>query len=168
MGKPRQRQLRGCTLYTMCREFQAVLCHLLKCQGTGNRGRNKTTERGRGQIIKGLLYQEKAQSTCLDMHMTPEAYGQPSEKVRVDAVSRSPALAQRQTQQAHTKVCCVCVHKRAEMHTSCPLRYAHGWSSPQTACSPRHALGEAILRQQDTSHTQHREAHIHRDRGGHA
>lgn len=63
----------GCTPYAMCWEFQAVFCHLLKCQGTGNRGRNKTTEIVRGQIIKGLLYQEKAQSTCLDMHMTAEA-----------------------------------------------------------------------------------------------
>lgn len=44
----------GCTLYALCQQFQAVWCRLLKCWGTGNRGREKSTEIVRGHVIKAL------------------------------------------------------------------------------------------------------------------
>ena len=127
--------------------------------GNREQGERKVYRDSQGPCHQGLTYQERAQSTRLDTHMTHEAYDHPSEKACVCAVSRHPALAQMQTGQAHTKVCCVCVHKRADKHTSCPLRCAREWSSPQTARSPGHALTEATLGQYDMEHTRHREAH---------
>ena len=55
----------------------------------------------------------------------------PNERAYEYTISRHLAPVHRHAVQAHTNMCCVYVHKQAELHTMCTLRR----SGPQVMCT---------------------------------